>query len=316
MDLKMFELEGSAHRRNTVPWRARRAGWLLLLLLSLTSTAQEEGHPVTMWRLDGNVNTVYLLGSIHLLRADDHPLPSIIQEAYEDAETLIMEMDMDDIDPIEAQSLLTELGLIQDDRSLRDLMGPERYAKAEEFANRADIPLSMLAKSEPWLAAITVEQMMLARIGFNPLFGIESHMAEKAMLDSKEIIGLETVRQQFEFLDNMSLESQRSLLLQSLEESVEIQTIMDELVHAWRHGDIAFMEDNMLNDMREYPELYSTIVVERNRNWVEQIVGLLDDEDDYLVIIGALHLIGNDGLPALLAERGYEAVQLRQRAQQ
>ena len=268
-----------------------------------------------MWRLDGDVNSVWLLGSVHLLRADDHPLPSLIQEAYNEAETLIMEMDMDDIDPVEAQSLLTELGLIHDGRTLRDLMGPEQYAKAEAFANRADIPLSMLAKSEPWLAAITVEQMMLSRIGFNPLFGIENHLAEKAAADGKEILGLETIRQQFQFLDNMSLESQRSLLLQSLEESIEIEKIMDELIDAWRYGDIAFMKDNMLDDMQEYPELYATIVVDRNRNWVEQIVDLLGDKDDYLVIIGALHLIGDDGLPALLAERGYEPVQLRQSGQ-
>ncbi|HEX9853106.1 MAG TPA: TraB/GumN family protein [Woeseiaceae bacterium] len=288
-----------------------RVGWLLLAA-SFTSAAQESGHPVSMWRLDGDVNSVYLLGSVHLLRAGDHPLPSVIHDAYEDAETLIMELDMDDIDPVEAQSLLTELGLIHDDRSLNDLMGPGPYAEAETFANRADIPLAMLAKSEPWLAAITVEQLMLARIGFNPLFGIESHLTEKAALDDKEILGLETIRQQLEFLDSMSLESQRALLLQSLKESVDIRKIMDELIDAWRHGDLAFMEDNMLDDMRQYPELYQTIVVDRNIDWAGQFEDLLDEDDDYLIVVGALHLIGDDGVPALLTKRGRDVVQLQQ----
>jgi hypothetical protein len=286
-------------------------GWLFLAV-SLSSAAQDRGHAVSMWKLDGETNTVYLLGSVHLLRADDHPLPSIIDEAYGEAETLIMELDMDDIDPVEAQSLVSELGLIQDDRSLSDLMGPERYAEAEALANSAEIPLTMLGKSEPWLAAITVEQLMLARIGFNPLFGIENHLMEKAVGDNKEIIGLETIREQLEFLDSMSLESQRALLLQSLKESVDIQKIMDELVHAWRHGDIAFMEDNMLDEMKRYPELYSTIVVERNLNWLKKIEELLDDDDDYLIVVGALHLIGEDGVPALLTKRGREIQQLRQ----
>jgi hypothetical protein len=297
---------------NNANWRA--ACGLAWLALALPSMAQQGDHPVSMWKLEGSTNSIYLLGSVHLLRAEDHPLPSIIQQAYEDAETLIMELDMDDIDPVEAQSVLTQLGLIHDDRSLNDLMGPDRYAEAEKLANSADIPLAMLAKSEPWLAAITVEQLMLARIGFNPQYGIENHLMEKAGLDDKEIRGLETVQEQLQFLDGMSLDAQRSLLLQSLKESVDIQTIMDELVHAWRHGDIAFMEDNMLDEMKQYPELYRTIVVNRNVSWLEQIEELLDDQDDYLVIVGALHLIGEDGIPSLLDERGREIVQLRQPA--
>lgn len=301
----------------SAPWYSSRscAAVSVLLLLAFSCNAQQREHPVTMWRLDGEANRVWLLGSVHVLREDDHPLPSVILDAYRDAETLVMEMDMDDIDPVEVQSLLAELGMIQDDRSLKDLMGPELYAEAKTFADRADIPLSKLSASEPWLAAITVEQMILARIGFNPLHGVESHMAEKAAADGKEILGLETVRQQFQFLDNMSLESQRALLLQSLEESVNIQNIMDELIDAWRHGDIEFMKETMLDEMQEYPELYQTLVVKRNIDWLEQIVELLDDEDDYLVIIGALHLIGEQGLPALLTERGHEVAQLHQQGQ-
>jgi uncharacterized protein len=89
---------------------------------------------------------------------------------------------------------------------------------------------------------------------------------------------------------------------------------MDELVDAWRHGDIAFMQDNMLDEMKKYPELYRTIVVDRNRNWLGKIQELLDDEDDYLIVVGALHLIGEDGLPALLAQQGVEVRQLHQPA--
>jgi uncharacterized protein YbaP (TraB family) len=269
-----------------------------------------------MWQVDGGENRVFLLGSVHLLRAADHPIPPVIYTAYEEAETLIMEMDMDDVDLLEAQALITELGLIQDGSTMRDLMGPGAWSEAEALAAHADIPLTMLASSKPWLAAITIEQLMLTRIGFDPSYGIESHMADRAAADQKEIQGLETVRQQLEFLDNMSLDSQRALLLQSLEESVDLEAIMDELVGAWRHGDVEFLERNMLKEIQEHPELYETIVVERNEDWVGQIEELLGTADDYLVIVGALHLIGDEGVPALLIGRGHEVAQMHQADEQ
>lgn len=285
---------------------------LFILLLAVPAAADQAGHPVTMWQMDGANNRIYLLGSVHLLRAGDHPLPSVIDKAYREAETLIMEMDVDDVDPVATQKLVTELGLIQGDRSLSDLMGPNLYAEAQAFAANVDIPLAMLASSEPWLAAITVEQLMLTRIGFNPKYGIERHLAAKARTDNKEIRGLETVREQLEFLDGMSLESQRELLLQSLEESTEIEKIMDELIVAWRYGDLDYLEREMLAEMQDYPELYKTIVTDRNKAWVESIDDLTNEEDDYLVVVGALHLIGEDGVPALLEERGHTVTQLHQ----
>jgi hypothetical protein len=298
-------------QRTEARWRTAGASltaWLLLAGVAAAGTA----HPVTMWRIDGLQNEVYLLGSVHLLRAGDHPLPQIIDQVYAEAETLVMEMDVDDVDPVAAQQLVNELGLIQDERSLSDLMGPGPYAEAQIFAANVDIPLGMLGSAEPWLAAITVEQLMLARIGFNPKYGIENHLAEKAGADGKEIIGLETIRQQLEFLDGMSIEAQRALLLQSLAESVEIEDIMDELVRAWRYGDVGYLESQMLVEMQDYPELYEAIVTERNRNWVGIIEEFTKAEDDFLVVVGALHLIGEDGVPALLAERGYEVVQMHQ----
>jgi uncharacterized protein YbaP (TraB family) len=284
----------------------------MALILLLAASAAHADHPVSMWQVDGESNRVYLLGSVHLLRAEDHPLPPVIYDAYEDAETLFMEMDMDDVDLVEAQALITELGLLGEGRSLRELMGADAWSEAEALATRVNIPLAMLASSKPWLAAITIEQLMLTRIGFDPAYGIESHLAERAGAEQKEILGLENIRQQFEFLDNMSLESQRALLLQSLEESLDLEQIMDELIAAWRHGDVKFLEENMLSEIREHDELYETIVVERNRDWVVQLENLLDDQQDYLVVVGALHLIGDDGVPQLLARRGFDVTQMSQ----
>ena len=290
------------------------SGMWLLLFAACPALAADDGHPLSMWRIDGARNSIYLLGSIHMLREKDYPIPSAIYEAYEEAEALIMEIDMDDIDPVAEQAIATELGLIQDGRALRDLMGPEMYAEAESLAEALQIPLQLLEKSEPWYAAINVEMMMLMRIGFNPMHGVEFHLSEFAKRDNKEISGLETTRQQLEILDNLSLESQREMLIQTLSDSTELTKIMDEMINAWFYGDIEFLEKNLLADMQDLEELHEAIVVNRNRNWVEKIQDLLEEKDDYLIIVGALHLVGEEGVPQLLSQRGHKVTQLRQPA--
>ncbi len=282
----------------------------VLLALSWSSRADTGGHPVTLWRAQGHSNSVYLLGSIHLLREQDHPLPSVIDTVYEDAEVLVMELDMDDLDGAASQQLFNKNGVLRDGTTLRDMMGEVMYRRAEIAAEAGDIPIDMLASSEPWLAALTVEMMALYRIGFNPKLGIEMHMTSRAVADGKPIQGLESIEQQLAYLDGLSLEAQREMLVQTLEETETIAESIDELIRAWRYGDIESLESGLLESFAEHEELGDALVRDRNRRWASQIDELLDDGDDYLIIVGALHLVGEDGVPNLLARKGVRILQL------
>lgn len=263
-----------------------------------------------LWQLNGNNNRVYLLGSIHLLRETDLPLPEGILRAYRDAEAIVMELDTDDLDMAAAQALTVELGILGENSSLAAVLGPVAFAEAESLAASAEIPLEMLAKTEPWLAAISVEQILLTRLGFNAAFGLEQQVTNLAIADGKSITGLETLRQQLEILDGLPAGVQQELLLQVLADGAELGDTMNKLVTDWRRGDIAELERSMLDDMREMPVLHAQLVVARNQDWVRQIRELLDDDDDYLVVVGALHMVGDDGLPALLRQSGYTVRQL------
>jgi len=287
---------------------------ILLVLLSWSARADTESHPVTLWRAQGVSNSVYLLGSIHLLRAEDHPLPSIIDAAYEDAEVLVMELDMDDLDAAATQRLFNENGILRDGTTLRDLMGEQLYQRAAIAAEANDIPIDLLAKSKPWLAAITVEMMALYRIGFDPKLGVELHMTSLAVKDGKPIEGLEAVEEQLAFLDGLSLDAQRYMLLQALEDSATMRESIDEMIHAWRYGDTEFLESELLDSVAKHEELNDALVTNRNRRWVSKIDEFLDDPDDYLVIVGALHLVGKAGVPNLLAEKGVTIRQLSEPA--
>lgn len=283
---------------------------ILAALLSQPVFADEQGHRVTLWHVQGEHNSIYLLGSIHLLRPQDYPLPSILDKAYDDAEVLIMEVDMDDLDPFAAQAAFIAHGVLHDDTTLRDLMGEDLYQQAFDAAERIDIPLDMLKKTEPWYAAITVEILILNRIGFNPELGIDMHMMSKAVADGKPIHGLETIEEQIKFLDGMSLATQREMLLSTLEEGAELGEMMHKLIEAWRYGDIDYLNDELLDSFSDNPELKKALITDRNARWVDYIDALLDDDDDYLIIVGALHLVGDQGVPELLEQRGVDVRQL------
>ncbi len=287
---------------------------LILLLAMAVAPALADGHPVTMWRIDGATNSVYLLGSIHLLREEDHPLPKVIDTAYDDAEVVVMELDMDDLDPVYTQTAFNRAGVLRDGRTLQDLMGAKLYAEAERAAQVVDIPIDLLSQSEPWLAAMTVELMVLYRIGFNPIYGVEMTMTTRATADGKPIEGLETVDEQLAFLDGLPLDVQNEMLLQTLRESASLREQIDELIAAWRHGDVATLNGSLLESIARESELHDVLVVQRNRRWVDAIVEWLDDEDDYLVIVGALHLVGDEGVPSLLEQRGIDIDQLSEPA--
>jgi uncharacterized protein YbaP (TraB family) len=120
------------------------------------------------------------------------------------------------------------------------------------------------------------------------------------------------VEQQLGYLDGLSLDAQRDLLMQTLAESAAIRDIMDDLISAWRSGDIDYLEETLLDDVSGYPELYETIVASRNRLWVDTIDDLLERDEDYLVVVGALHLVGEDGVPRLLEQRGVRITQMHE----
>ena len=120
------------------------------------------------------------------------------------------------------------------------------------------------------------------------------------------------MEEQIRFLDGMSLQAQREMLLSTLTESAKLDEMMDQLIDAWRHGDTAHLETNMLAELAKHEELNKLLVTDRNLRWVEQIEGFLDDDEDYLIVVGALHLVGQNGVPEQLKRMGYDVRQLNE----
>lgn len=287
----------------------RRAA-LALTAVCLLAAGTAGAGPVPLWQLDGSNNTIFLLGSVHLLRPSDYPLPKIIEAAYDEAELLLMELDTDDLDPAQTSALVSRLGTLESG-TLADVLGATRHATAQELADAAGLPLQQLQGLKPWLVAITVEQLMLTRLGFDAAQGVESHFTRRAARDGKRIDGLETLEQQLDILDGLPQDVQVTLLMETLENSRTFAADMAELISAWRRGDVAALEKEVLPEIASQPLLFDALVRRRNENWAARLEELLDQPDDYLVIVGTLHLVGDEGLPAMLERRGHPVRQLQ-----
>jgi uncharacterized protein YbaP (TraB family) len=257
-----------------------------------------------VWSLEGKTNTVYLLGSVHFLSPTEK-LPAAADAAYSDAEALIMEIDMDDLDPLEMQQAVLDLGMLPPDQSLEQQLGAETYAKVAATANELAIDPAVLNRYRPWFAAITLEQMLLLKMGLHANSGVEQRLTARAAGDGKPIRGFETLREQLGLLASLPEEQQHEFLLYSVEDAERAAQEIDAMLVAWRRGDSKALADLLSEGFEKHPKLYRPLTVERNRKWIPTIEELLDDEDDYLIVVGALHLVGDDSVVELLEKKGH-----------
>jgi uncharacterized protein YbaP (TraB family) len=278
-------------------------------LLWLAFSAVNAGS-LPVWQLEGTDNHILLMGSVHFLRADDYPLPAGMEAAYLAADKLVMEIDMDSLDQLTIQASMTAMAVNADGASLRDVIGASSYAEAANLAQGLGVPLALFDPFKPWFAALSITQLRMLELGFDPAWGIETHLTNRAQTDNKEIFGLESLEEQLGFMDRLDNETQKIFLLQSLEDATEVEQEVTGIVAAWRDGDTKILEEYLLDGLEEAPKLYDSILVQRNRNWVPQIVELTESTDDYLIIVGAMHLIGENSVLNMLAERGIKSRQL------
>jgi uncharacterized protein YbaP (TraB family) len=259
-----------------------------------------------LWAVKGRHNTVYLLGSVHVLRPGDAALPPEAEHAFDDAERLVMEIDVDDpaASPLAVAGDLQRIALLPPGQTLHSVLGSD-YASINEQARRAGVDLEPLDGFAPWFVALTLLEIELAKRGYSPEFGIEQTLAARAIEEDKPIEGLETPAQQLEMLASMPMPMQGHFLAMTLQDSSELDRELDELMRAWKTGDTAALARLLADEHEAFPDLYRRLTVDRNRVWVDELARLLDSRDDYLVVVGALHLVGPDSVVELLRRRGY-----------
>lgn len=280
---------------------------LLICAYALPSRADATLH--SLWELHGKHNTVYLLGSIHVLRPSDYPLAPAVQQAYANSKSLLMEIDLAEIDSEGVQAEMLASATLPEGKTLPQLLGAQRYSLATNLAHEVGVELAMFDQFAPWFAAEAISQLQLMQLGFQAQSGVEMYFLERARGDGKSIAGLETVHDQIALFEGMSMDMQVDYLMSSLSQAREMPQQVDDMVHAWQRGDTAWFAAQMTSELGKDPVLYQSLLVARNRKWVPKIEALLNDDKDYLVIVGTGHLVGRDSVIDLLKKDGVGATQ-------
>ncbi len=282
---------------------------LILCGLLVCLAARADGALHSLWELHGKHNTVYLLGSIHVLRPRDYPLAPALLQAYGDAKSVLMEVNLEELGAADVQTEMLGSAMLPDGKTLTGILGEQRYARAEVLAREVGVELSLFDQFAPWFVAEAISQQQLAQLGFQPESGVEMYFMGRARTDGKSMAGLETVHDQIAIFENMSLDTQAEYLLSSLEQAHGLAAEVDSMVHAWQRGDTQWFVNELQSEFGRDPQLYQSVLVARNRKWVPKIEALLNDDKNYLVIVGTGHLVGAGSVIDLLKKDGVGATQ-------
>jgi hypothetical protein len=280
-----------------------------LLALVAASAAWADGAHHSLWVVKGHGNQLVLLGSVHVLKPDDSQLPPEALQAYARATALVMELDLNALKPEDMMLSMATLGALPPEQTLQQELGPALYARFAAQARADGLDAALLEHLQPWMAALMLDQAQMARLGYETAAGVDQQFAQRAAADHKRIIGLETVDEQLGLFAQLSREQQQHYLRYTLDEHDRAAGELKAMVAAWQAGDTRTLERLLTEGFEDFPDLFRTLTTERNRRWLQTLEPLLNGTQDYLVVVGALHLVGKDGLVALLRERGYSVEQ-------
>ncbi|MFM4855719.1 TraB/GumN family protein [Aeromonas hydrophila] len=277
--------------------------FLLCLLLPLSAFADP-----AFYKVSKGDQQHWLLGSIHAGKPSLYPLPDPIERAWLQSRALVLEVDLTHI----SQQQWQEMGAITrlvDGKTLKEHIPLDLYRRTIIAAGQNGLTENMLAPLRPWFAAITLTQAALERTDFSSALGVDQHFAKQAGDSGKPIIGFETLLEQLGYLASVG-DNQTLMLESTLDELPELERGFREVMKAWEEGDEATLI-NLLKSEMAPPKLQAwleqTLLAERNHNWLKRWSTLPNES---FIVVGALHLYGDQGLLALLEQQGWRITPL------
>lgn len=262
-----------------------------------------------LWKVSGTEgSTLYLLGSFHLLKPTDYPLSADVDKAFAASQRLLFELSPEEMNSPALPMQMAQAAMRRDGSQLKDDVDDATWQRLQAWAESSGMPVQNLSSLKPWFVGLTISIVQMTKQGLDPQSGLDRHLMDLAAKAGKPGAGLETAASQISMLDGMSLEEQRQLLRESLEQVDKGDAQSRALHDAWRRGDEVLLWREMAAQMkRDYPGLYQRINVDRNDAWLPTLQQQLQaGQGSTLVVVGALHLLGTDGVVEKLRGQGYK----------
>jgi uncharacterized protein YbaP (TraB family) len=262
-----------------------------------------------LWKASSKQGVVYLVGSVHMLTKDYYPLSPALDSAFKDSDLLVEEADLAEMLSPSAQLQMLTRGMLPSSQSLDKVVSASTFALLNKRIASLGMPIEALLRFKPWMLAMTLEALEWQKAGFDPELGLDKHFYDRAQKDGKAVQGLETLDYQVSRFDEMPMDQQDKMLADTLKDLDTETANVNKLADAWQAGDSPAVERIVLQDLKQDPQMYQRLLVERNRNWLPKLEALFARRGHAFVVVGAAHLVGPDGLLAMLRAKGYSVEQ-------
>jgi uncharacterized protein YbaP (TraB family) len=284
---------------------------ILVSLVILVRDTLSQSPKSFLWKIQSKTSTVYVLGSLHLAKKEIYPLSQKIENAFDQSDFLVVEANVNDIKKIDIQKLM-ESAFYPANDALEKHVSPETFEWVKKETEGLGIPLELLDKQKPWFLAMTLVSLESIKLGLDPNLGIDKYFLSKAE-GKKKILELESLDYQIRLLSGFSEKDQELFLIYTLKDLNVMEQEVGRLIQAWVSGDAQAVESILARSVSEDKRLSAILeklIFERNRRMVAKIEDFLRTKETYFVIVGAGHLVGNQGILKLLGGKGYLIEQL------
>ncbi|TVY02965.1 TraB/GumN family protein [Cohnella terricola] len=269
-----------------------------------------------LWKVTGGGNSGYLIGTIHVAKKNMYPLDPNVEQAIEEANYIALELDLTKVDQKKMLELVNEKALLTDGTTLKDHVDEKDYEKFQAILKKSILAAAAptFDQYEPWYAAMNLESLSAMKYMLND--GIDQYLAKKAHKEGKTIIELESMESQLDIFDGFSKELQKQYFHESVENMKNAAKGMEDLLEMWTAGDLKKLEQmheeyekegrKSMGD--EFEDYNGAFLDDRNAEMAKKIDGYLreGDKGTYLVAVGSLHMVGDQGLVSLLRKKGYQ----------
>jgi len=259
----------------------------------------------SVWKISDGIHTMYLGGTIHVLRRSDYPLPIEFDEAYAEADYVVFETDLSSENALILQKILTNKMMLPMGQTLSDKLSPQTYSELKRYLDSQGYSTVAFDRLEPWAVMLTLTQLKLSSIGVDQN-GVDSHYRNRAITDHIPQRYLESIHEQSALITEIGQGEEDVMILQTVADMKELHTMITWMVEDWRRGKIERLERELVQEMiSESPKMYHSILKKRNDLWMEKLLHMMKEEKRGFVLVGAMHLLGAEGLLEQFRREGY-----------